>query len=107
MSDQDYVLGTHDEELRRLGLQHQMWRAQAYAIWERARFGPGSTLLDVGCGPGFATSDLSQLVGSRGQITAVDVSQKFVDRVKSLRLTNVETRVADVQELDQANLPAN
>src|SRR3954447_23369954 len=95
--DRDYVLGTHDEELQRLGLQHQMWRGQAYALWERARLGPGSNLLDVGCGPGFATADLSQLVGTRGHVTAVDVSEKFVDRVKAHGLPNVETRVADVQ----------
>src|SRR5437762_1871503 len=26
MSEKDYVLGTHDEELLRLGLQHRVWR---------------------------------------------------------------------------------
>ncbi len=25
-TDRDYVLGTHDEELERLGLQHRVWR---------------------------------------------------------------------------------
>src|SRR5438094_1173159 len=26
MSEKDYILGTHDEELLRLGLQHRVWR---------------------------------------------------------------------------------
>lgn len=26
MADRDYLLGTHDGELERLGLQHRVWR---------------------------------------------------------------------------------
>lgn len=107
MSDQkDYVLGTQDAELQRLGFQHQIWRAQAYRIWERARFVPGMHLLDVGCGPGFATADLSALVGPRGGVRGVDASEKFIDHVRSRSLPNVEVSVADVQELND-NLPAS
>jgi len=106
MSERDYVLGTQDDELNRLGFQHQIWRAQAYRIWERADFVPGNRLLDVGCGPGFATADLSALVGARGRVTGVDASEKFIDRVKSLNLANVDVSVGDVQEL-KGRLPAN
>ncbi len=102
----DYVLGTQDEELNRLGFQHQIWRGQAYRIWERARFVPGMHLLDVGCGPGFATADLSALVGARGRVSAVDASEKFVDFVRARNLPNVEASVADVHELG-SKLPAN
>ncbi|MGI8619054.1 MAG: hypothetical protein ACR2L6_08180 [Gemmatimonadaceae bacterium] len=27
--DKDYILGTHDEEIERLGLQHRVWRPKA------------------------------------------------------------------------------
>src|SRR5262245_3683653 len=107
MRDKEYELGTHDEELQRLALQHQLCRAQASMIRERARFVPGQALLDVGCGPGFATRDLSALVGSSGQVTAVDVSKKFVDHVRSLGLVNVDVRSADVEQLDEAKLPSS
>jgi ubiquinone/menaquinone biosynthesis C-methylase UbiE len=102
----DYVLGTQDEELNRLGFQHQIWRGQAYRIWERAKFVLGMRLLDVGCGPGFATADLSALVGARGHVSGVDASQKFVDHVRSRNLANVDVSVADVHELSE-KLPAN
>jgi SAM-dependent methyltransferase len=59
--EREYVLGTNDEELARLGFQHRVWGEQAFALWERAGFAPGQTILDAGCGPGFATLDLARL----------------------------------------------
>ena len=35
-SDRDYVLGTHDEEIARLGLQHRVWRPMVLECWYRA-----------------------------------------------------------------------
>jgi len=34
--DRDYVLGTHEEELARLGLQHRVWRPLILDCWQRA-----------------------------------------------------------------------
>src|SRR6266571_4712358 len=34
--ERDYVLGTHDEEISRLGLQHRVWRPVVLECW-RAR----------------------------------------------------------------------
>lgn len=61
----EYVLGTDDAELARLGFQHQVWARVTVAAWEHAGFHRGATLLDVGCGPGYATFDLASLVGPR------------------------------------------
>ncbi|HXU78754.1 MAG TPA: class I SAM-dependent methyltransferase, partial [Methylomirabilota bacterium] len=69
--EKEYVLGTDGAELERLGLQHQLWLAQAASIWERAGFRRGHRILDVGCGPGFAALDLAERVGPRGRIVAV------------------------------------
>jgi len=105
--EREYVLGTNDEELVRLGFQHRVWGEYAYAIWERARFAPGQTILDVGCGPGFATLDLARIVGSTGRVIAVDESSRFLDylngQLRAQGVNNVETRLADVQSL---RLPA-
>ena len=32
----DYLLGTRDDEIERLGLQHRVWRPQVLACWRRA-----------------------------------------------------------------------
>jgi SAM-dependent methyltransferase len=47
--------------------------------WRRAGFKAGQHLLDVGCGPGYATLDLASIVGGDGRVTAVDRSPRFLD----------------------------
>jgi len=80
--EKDYVLGTHDEEIARLGLQHSVWRPYATAAWSRAGFRRGQTLIDLGCGPGWATLDLADLVGAEGRIHAIDRSRRFLDALE-------------------------
>jgi SAM-dependent methyltransferase len=84
-NDGDYVLGTHDEEIERLGLQHNVWRPRVMAAWQRAGFTVGHTLIDVGCGPGYATLDLAEIVGPSGRIVAVDRSRRFLDALDARR----------------------
>jgi ubiquinone/menaquinone biosynthesis C-methylase UbiE len=78
-AERDYFLGTHDEELRRLGLQHRVWRPTVLECWRRAGIGPGSRVLDVGAGPGYAAADLAEIVGPRGEVVAVERSGRFVE----------------------------
>ena len=98
--EREYLLGTDDEELARLGFQHQLWAGEAAAAWTRAGFGPGQTLLDVGCGPGYATLDLARLVGPAGRVHGVDVSARFVAhlraRAAALGARNVTAEVLDL-----------
>ena len=47
----DYVLGTQDEEIERLGLQHRLWRHRMLDCWRRARIRRG--------GPGFSDTGIS------------------------------------------------
>lgn len=99
----EYVLGTSNAELERLGLQHKLWSAQALALWERAGFAPGQTIIDLGCGPGFATFDLAVLLGQTGRVIAVDESPRFLEHLRSevarRGLRNVETVESDAQKL--------
>jgi SAM-dependent methyltransferase len=82
--DNEYVLGTDAAELERLGFQHRLWAAPTVALWERAGFGRGSRLLDIGSGPGYATMELAQLAGAAGAVTAVDISRRFLSHLQSL-----------------------
>lgn len=101
--ENEYLLGTDDDELRRLGFQHQVWIREAAAAWERGGFGPGSHVLDVGCGPGYATLDLARLVGREGRVVGVDVSARFVAHLQARAaahgMTNVSVEVQDVESL--------
>lgn len=102
MSDRDYVLGTHDAEIERLGFQHQVWRARALEAWGRAGIGVGDTVIDVGAGPGYAAADLAEIVGSRGRVIAIERSRRFLDALqqhaRQRGLSNISTIEADVVE---------
>jgi SAM-dependent methyltransferase len=104
--ERDYVLGTHDEEIERLGLQHRVWRPRVLDAWRRAGFSSGQTLLDVGAGPGYGTLDLAEIAGPTGRVVALERSRRFLDALEEARrrrgLDNIEGREID---LDEGALP--
>jgi SAM-dependent methyltransferase len=107
-ADRDYVLGTHDEEVARLGLQHRVWRPRVLDAWTRAGIVAGQTVLDIGAGPGFATADLADIVGPAGRVVAIERSKRFLHVLHAERarrnLTQIITHELD---LDDADLPAS
>ena len=92
-----YVLGTHDEEIARLGLQHRAWRPYVLAAWQAAGIRAGHTVLDVGCGPGYASLDLAETVGPEGRVVAIDKSPRFLNVLASRGAANIETIEADLE----------
>lgn len=100
MAEKDYLLGTHDDEIRRLGLQHRVWRSHAAGTWSRAGFREGQTIVDLGCGPGFASVELAEIVGPSGRVVAIDRSRRFIERLEAERrrreLPQIEILEADL-----------
>jgi len=100
-----YVLGTGDDELQRLGLQHRLWADAAHAAWRRAGIRIGDRVLDVGSGPGFGSFDLAQLVTRQGAVLAVDESRPFLAHVesqaKSRELPQLRVRQGNVEHLPE------
>ena len=80
----DYILGTHDAEIARLRLQHGVWRAEVLDCWRRAGIGPGQTVVDIGCGPGFASVDLAETVGPQGAVIGIERSPRFIEQAEAL-----------------------
>src|SRR5438045_5325183 len=100
--ERDYVLGTHDEEIERLGLQHRVWRPRALEAWRNAGFTTGQTIADIGCGPGYASIDLAEIAGPNGRVVAIDRSRRFLDALESSAaqrgLHNIDVFEADLDE---------
>lgn len=98
--ERDYVLGTHDEEISRLGLQHDVWRPVVLDCWKRAGIKAGCRVLDVGAGPGYAAVDLAEIVGPTGEVVALERSSKFVaamkETVRVRSLTNLKVHELDL-----------
>jgi ubiquinone/menaquinone biosynthesis C-methylase UbiE len=105
-SGKEYVLGTGPEELERLGLQHRLWSDAATGAWRRAHLQRGQRVLDIGCGPGYATLELAQLVGHAGEVVGVDESAGYVEYLNGQSgargLGQARGVVGDVQKLPQA-----
>ncbi len=105
-STKDYVLGTHDEEIARLGLQHRTWRQRALDAWHSAGIGPGQSVLDVGCGPGYASLDLAELVGRSGRVIAIDKSERFLRALDTACHENcIDNTTAHLADFDADEFP--
>jgi ubiquinone/menaquinone biosynthesis C-methylase UbiE len=104
----DYVLGTHDDEVARLGLQHRVWRDAVTECWHRVGITEGWRVLDVGSGPGYASADLAEIVGPTGSVLGVERSARFLEaareRCARRGLTNVEFREGDLMEISLGEL---
>jgi len=100
-SDGSYILGTSDRELERLGFQHRVWIEQTTRLWEQAGFSSEKHIIDLGCGPGFASLDLAQRVGGAGKILAVDHSEKYLSflhaQIRQQGLKHVVANRMDVE----------
>ena len=100
----DYVLGTHNDEHARLGMQHSLWQEFVLDAWKRAGVCTGTRVVDVGAGPGFATMDLADIVGATGHVTAVEISSKFAQEVKDQAnvrgLKNISVHIVDLMHED-------
>jgi ubiquinone/menaquinone biosynthesis C-methylase UbiE len=96
-SEKEFVLGTHDQEIARLAVQHRAWRPRALAAWQSAGIGPSQTVLDVGCGPGYASLDLAEAVGPQGRVVAIDKSERFLKAFEEARRDNIATYCADLE----------
>ncbi len=98
-----YLLGTDDIELQRLSRQHALWLRDTAAHWSRAGFATGHTILDIGCGPGFATRDLACLLGPTGRVIALDESPRYIDFIerwpRSPGAAPIEVIVGDARQI--------
>jgi ubiquinone/menaquinone biosynthesis C-methylase UbiE len=81
------LAGSLDNRLRRL-LQNPRKILRPYVQ-------EGMTALDVGCGPGFFTLPMAQLVGSSGRVIAADLQEEMLDKVRAkIAGTDLEKRIA-------------
>lgn len=99
---ENYVLGTDQAELDRLGFQHGVWRDAALDAWSRAGIKTGHTVLDIGCGPGFASADLAQIVGPTGHVLAIDKAPRYLATTTARGVQQITARACD---LDTEELP--
>jgi ubiquinone/menaquinone biosynthesis C-methylase UbiE len=67
----------------------------------------GNKVLDFGCGPGFFTIDIAQLVGSSGFVYAADLQEGMLERVKNkIAALNLSDRIK-VHKCEESSINLN
>lgn len=83
MTERSYYLGANEVEAWRLGVQHRVWRPRVLDLWRRSGVTDGSVVIDAGSGPGHATLDLAEIVGTTGRVHALDQSDTFRSAIET------------------------
>jgi SAM-dependent methyltransferase len=96
----DYFIGVNAPEIDRLRAQHEAWRPETELLWKEAGFEGCRSVVDLGCGPGFTSFDLARVVGTSGDVCAVDKASSYLtylaDRARTEVIPNVRVLDADV-----------
>jgi SAM-dependent methyltransferase len=74
-----YTHGHHESVLR----SHRWRTAENSAAYLLRRLVPGTSVVDVGCGPGTITVDLAQRVAP-GRVVGVDAAAEVIDQARAL-----------------------
>jgi SAM-dependent methyltransferase len=55
-----------------------VWRAEQMRLLEPAGIAPGHRVVDLGCGPGFLSLAVAEIVGAAGAVHGVDINSRFI-----------------------------
>ena len=103
MSDlRHYVIRGGIKGRERLKLVSKIMHPNTSLLFERAGIAEGMSCIDVGCGSGDVTLELSRRVGSSGKVVGADLDRTKVDlarqEAEGLAIGNVEFRVFDIRD---------
>jgi SAM-dependent methyltransferase len=82
-------------------------RAQSMPPVETLRMagiGPGMTVVDLGCGPGFFTIPAHEIVGPNGHVIAADVQPEMLEHLRG-RLADAEIHDVQILETGDGHVP--
>ena len=95
-----------NEFIGRFEVESRELFARRHEIVAACQIKPGQTVADIGAGTGLFTRLFSDAVGKDGRVIAVDISQKFLDHIKTTSREagqkNVDTLLATA---DSTGLP--
>ena len=97
-----YKVGHHESVLR----SHRWRTVENSAAYLRPHLRPGMQILDVGCGPGTITRELTELVGPTGRVVGIDPAAEVLDEARAatgpcapMDQPNLHFQVGDVMAL--------
>ena len=83
-----------EEEVDRLRAQHEAWLPETHSVLMDSGFSGCSRIVEFGCGPGFSVFDLARLINPAAKVTALDISDYYLNyirkRIEEEGTTNIE-----------------
>lgn len=99
MKKEEYIFGSKQEELKRLGFQHKVWAEEALASWQKAGLQSNHKVLDIGSGPGFASTDLAYISEKVYAIEKSSIFCKYLDKTcTDQNISNIEIINSDLED---------
>ena len=100
--DEHYTHGHHESVLR----SHSWRTVENSAAYLLPYLAPGTTMLDIGCGPGTITVDFARRVAP-GRVIGLDASPEIIEKARAFAedaaVDNVEFRVGNAYVLEFAD----
>jgi SAM-dependent methyltransferase len=97
-----YLLGYRQAEQERLERQALELAHESSWLFDQIRIGPGSRVVEIGCGPRGCLDLLSERVGVNGKVIGVERSAEQVERARKFvadnHLTNTDVLCVDARE---------
>lgn len=97
-----YVIRGGIEGRERLRILSRVMRASTVSVFERLGITDGMMCLDIGCGSGDVTMELSRRVSPNGKAVGADIDSTKIElarlEAEKLGVSNIEFRVLDIRE---------
>lgn len=101
----EYILNTDINAQHRLNLQHHLYHQSSFNLLLKGGLSKGQKGLEIGCGTGMMSVEISKLIGNSGKLIAIDTSNKHIESAKELasNCSNINFQIADVNKLGAFN----
>lgn len=104
-----YVLGHSAEEYERLRRQAQVLEPATRRLFHSIGLQPGSSCLDVGCGPGETMRLMGEIVGLSGEVTGLDrdgqAGREAIRRLQATGTSRYRFIEANMESIDGIGEP--
>jgi ubiquinone/menaquinone biosynthesis C-methylase UbiE len=60
------------------------WNPATAHYYDAADIHPGQTIVDFGCGPGYAAVEYAKLIGPTGHVHAMDINRPFLEHARQM-----------------------